>query len=225
MTREETLKILASLKVAYPHSFQRMKEKDGWAMVDLWQRQFASDRYEAVDAAVQSLIATRRVGYSPTIGEVKEQMIALRRANEPDEMAAWALVSKACSNGIYGYREEFAKLPPEVQAAVGRPEQLREWAMMDSDTVQSVVASNFMRAYRTGIERQREREMLPDSIRAILPDMKMTDRLTERIDTNDRSKSTGNGPNVRSPEQLGEPGTADPAGTEAAEAPPEGLVP
>ena len=74
------------------------------------------------------------------------------------------MVSKACSNGIYGYREEFAKLPPEVQRAVGAPEQLREWAMMDSDTVQSVVASNFQRNYRASQTRAREQAKLPPNV-------------------------------------------------------------
>ena len=83
-------------------------------------------------------------------------------------MSAWALVSKACSNGIYGYREEFAKLPPEVQRAVGAPEVLREWAMMESDTVQSVIASNFQKNYRATQERQKELEKLPQNVRDML---------------------------------------------------------
>jgi hypothetical protein len=164
MNTDETLAILSVLKAAYPHSYRGMKETDGWAMVNLWQVQFADVPAQEVAAAVNALIATRTAGYSPTIGEVKEQLQRIRQSGELDEIAAWALGSRACSNGLYGYREEYEKLPPEVQRAVGRPEQLKEWAQMDVETVQSVVASNFQRSYRTAIARQRDFEKLPASV-------------------------------------------------------------
>jgi hypothetical protein len=168
MTIEETLMILAVLKAAYPHAFKGMTRKDGEAMAQLWLRQFETESYAEVDAAVNALIATRTAGYTPTIGEVKEQIQRIRKKDDLDELAAWALVSKACSNGIYGYKEEFAKLPPDVQRAVGAPEQLREWAQMDVETVQSVVASNFQRSYRTTVARQRDFEKLPASVQNVV---------------------------------------------------------
>ena len=162
MNRAETLKILAILRAAYPHSF---RDVDVESTVALWTRMFAGDSYSDVDAAICSLISSRTAGYSPTVGEVKERLHALRTSSELPEDAAWALVSKACRNGLYGYRAEFEKLPPEVQRAVGAPEQLREWAQMDVDTVQSVVASNFMRNYRTRSARAREMDALPPDVR------------------------------------------------------------
>ena len=168
MSIEETLMIIAVLKAAYPHAFKGMTRKDGEAMAQLWLRQFASESYAEVDAAVNALIATRTAGYTPTIGEVKEQIQRIRKNNDLDELAAWALVSKACCNGIYGYREEFAKLPPDVQRAVGTPEQLKEWAQMDVETVQSVVASNFQRSYRTTVARRKDFEKLPASVQDVV---------------------------------------------------------
>ena len=168
MTREDTVKLLSLLKAAYPHSFKDMTKADAEAMLILWQRMFAGDDPALVSAAVDALISSRTVGYSPTPGEVKEQMQRLRKTNELDELSAWALVSKACRNGLYGYREEFAKLPQEVQDAVGAAEQLRAWAMMDTDTVESVVASNFQRNYRASRERQKELEKLPTNVREML---------------------------------------------------------
>lgn len=168
MSIEETLMILAVLKAAYPHAFKGMTRKDGEAMAQLWRRQFENESYSEVDAAVNALISTRTAGYSPTIGEVKEQIQRIRKNNDLDELAAWALVSKACSNGLYGYREEFAKLPPDVQMAVGTPEQLKEWAQMDVETVQSVVASNFQRSYRTTVARRKDFEKLPASVQDVV---------------------------------------------------------
>ena len=171
MTRDDTLKILSVLKAAFPHSFKDMTKRDAAAMVNLWAMAFAGDHYEAVNAAVMALIVTRTTGFSPTIGEVKAKLAAPKAAQELSEQSAWAMVSRACENGLYGYQKEFAKLPPEVQRAVGAPEQLKAWAGMDAETVQSVVASNFMRNYRTQKKLAAELKMLPPDLRGMIGDL------------------------------------------------------
>jgi len=178
MTKDDTIKILAILKAAYPHSFKDLTKVDADAMVNLWAITFAAETPEEVNAAVYALVSTRTAGYSPTPGEVKEQIRKLKQVDELDEMAAWAMVSKACSNGIYGYREEFAKLPPEVQRAVGSAEQIRAWAMMDADTVESVVASNFQRNFRARQGRDSELQKLPPNVQSFIGDVSEKMRLT-----------------------------------------------
>ena len=168
MTREETIQILAVLKAAYPHAYRDMTRTDAEAMITLWQTQFEAEPYPVISAAVNALISTRTVGYSPTVGEVREKLEMYRAFDDLTEHEAWALVSKACANGLYGYREEFEKLPPEVQRAVGAPEQLKAWAAMDSETVESVVASNFMRGYRVRQAREKELAVLPGNVREML---------------------------------------------------------
>ena len=83
-------------------------------------------------------------------------------------MSAWALVSRALRNGTYGAEEEFNKLPDDVKRAVGSPEQLHNWATTDEKTVETVIQSNFMRTYRTVIERKNQTAMLPESIKHTL---------------------------------------------------------
>lgn len=168
MDRRQVIETLAILKAAYPGSYNNMTEGDSKTMVALWERQFADEDARVVLAAVDALISTRTKGYTPTIGEVKEQIHKLRTTEELDAASAWAMVAKACRNGIYGYRKEFEKLPPMVQAAVGAPEQLREWAMMDAEVVQSVVASNFQKTYRITQQRQKELTMLPAEVRRMI---------------------------------------------------------
>lgn len=171
MNLKETLMILADLKVAYPHSFKDMQGADFQAMSLLWQKQFSSIPYMAVDAAMQALISTRTVGYSPTIGEVKEQLLNFSTSQELTDQDAWALVSKACSNGIHHSQEEFDKLPEDVQRAVGGPEQLKAWARMDEETVQSVIASNFKKTFRVSQERKKQLSMVAPEVRAVLSDL------------------------------------------------------
>ena len=135
--------------------------------IELWIREFEQDDFNLVYSAVRLLIRENR-DFAPNIGNIREKMRFLSSPQELTEVEAWALVSKACENGYYGYNKEFAKLPPEVQRAVGRPEQLRDWSVVDMDTFQTVISSNFMRSYRTSLARERELSMIPADIRAMI---------------------------------------------------------
>ena len=168
MNREQVIQILATLKLAFPHSFQNLGRTDMEGMIELWKRQFAGEDPLLVSAAVDSLISSRTVGYSPNIGEIKEQMHRIRTGDRPSEVDAWTLVEKACRNGIHGAAEEFAKLPPDVQRVVGGPEQLKAWAMMDSETVNSVIASNFRKSYFAAQEREKQNAMMPVNVREMM---------------------------------------------------------
>lgn len=165
MDRFQTTSVLSVLKAAYPHAFQNMSKADAEAMLNLWAMMFADESYEEVNAALVSLIATRTVGYSPTVGEVKEQIRKLHHTNDIDESAAWAMVSKATRNSSYYSHREYDKLPPLVQKAVGSAEQLRQWAGMDADDVETVIQSHFRKAYRAAAERDAELEKLPFQVR------------------------------------------------------------
>ena len=168
--KELTVKMLLTLlQSEYPGSFVNLDDRLMKLKTELWEKEFANDDLNLVYAAIRAYMKSPQ-NFAPTIGQIREKMDLLTgKAQESmSEQAAWALVSKACSNGIYGYREEFAKLPPDVQAAVGAPEQLREWAMMDVDTVQSVVASNFKRSFRAEQQRAKEISMLPASVQEMI---------------------------------------------------------
>lgn len=170
MTEQETELVMAVLHAAYPYFYRGASAADIDAAIKLWSMMFAADPYREVDAAVKSLIATKVEGYPPTISAVKDEIQKLHEAANgaltPQE--AWALVDKATRNGYWGYKKEFDALPPLVQKAVGAPEQLKAWAKMSEETVQSVVASNFMRTYRTIEAREREDAKLPPEVHAYI---------------------------------------------------------
>ena len=179
MNRKETQGVLALIKAAYPGSYRDMTREDLVAVVNLWQKQFEDMDSALVIAAVHALIAERAEGFPPTIGAVRAQARKLTAPQQMTELDAWALVSRATRNSAYGAEKEFAKLPPAVQRAVGRPEQLRAWAMMDVKDVESVVASNFMRAYRGAVALNREEKTLPRQVRDLLPEIRSLPEKTE----------------------------------------------
>lgn len=168
MDRAETLAVMAVLKAAYPAFYKDMSRKDAEGIVGLWVDMFKGDPAELVGAAVKALIACDTKGFPPHIGAVKEYMRKLTDQGGMTEQEAWGLVARAVRNGNYGSVEEFKKLPPDIQRVVGSPNQIKEWAMMDSDTLQSVVASNFQRSYKVIAQREREQKALPADVRQVV---------------------------------------------------------
>jgi len=168
MNREETLAIMGVLKTAYPAFYRDMNREAALQAVSLWNEMFRDDDAAVVAAAVKALIKTRVEGYPPTIGAVAEKIHELTKPQELTEGEAWGMVEKACRNGIYGYQEEFAALPPVVQKAVGSANQLREWAILDAGELKTVVASNFMRSFRAIQKREKEVAMIPADVRTLL---------------------------------------------------------
>lgn len=169
MDREETLKIMAVLRGAYPGFYRGMTAADAKGIVALWQEMFSAEPYQLVAAAVKALIASDPKGYPPHIGAVKEQVRHISQPEEMTEAEAWAIVSKALKRSTYNSQEEFAGLPPMLQRLVGSSNQLRDWALMDSSTVQSVVASNFQRSYKVRSAQKQALDKLPPEVLAALP--------------------------------------------------------
>lgn len=165
MNKTETLSLLAVLKAAYPNFYKDMKRSEAEGIVDLWTAMFADDPVDMVAVAVKSFIATDTKGFPPHIGAIKESITKLKTQDEMTELEAWGLVQNAVRNGLYNSKEEFDKLPKDIQRLVGSPNQLREWAMMETDSVNSVVASNFQRSYKVRMKSNREFLALPSDVR------------------------------------------------------------
>ena len=157
--------ILTLLQSEYPHSFANMDNRTMTLKRDLWKAEFRNDDINLVYAAVR-LYMKRPEEYAPSIGQVRENMNVLLAGHELSDQDAWVLVSKACANGLHHAREEFEKLPPEVRQAVGSPEQLKAWARMEEETVQSVVSSNFKKTFRATQERQKTQALIPPEVRS-----------------------------------------------------------
>lgn len=164
MNREETLKVFSVLKANYNNFFKTLSRTDAEAMVNLWNEMFFDSEYRLVGAAVKAYIASDTTGYPPNVGQINEQIRKLTASEEMTEQEAVGMIMKALSNGIYGAREEFDKLPPILQKLVGSPQQLRDWATMDIEEINTVISSNLMRSYRTLAKRETERQALPSNL-------------------------------------------------------------
>lgn len=172
MTRPETLMLMSTLRAAYPMYYAKQGVEDAKAAVNLWHMMFADDDAQLVSAAVKAFIATDTKGFPPVVGQIKAKLdMILREAyggGELTPMEAWGKVQKAIRNSSWHAQEEFDKLPDTIRAVLGGPSALRDYAMMDSETVNSVVASNFQRSFSARRDHVTEMRMLPADVKEFI---------------------------------------------------------
>lgn len=164
MDRDETKKLIIIIATSYPN----FKPNNLSQVVDVWHTMLEEYDYNDMSVALKTYILTDTSGFAPSIGQLVGKLKSITVSDELNEMEAWSLVSKALRNGNYGASEEFAKLPPAVQKAVGTPSQLRNWAQTDSESVENVIQSNFMRTYRSVLKREQEMDKLPVVFRQMI---------------------------------------------------------
>ena len=197
MTLNEAKNIVGLLMFNYPDTLRGNSDDALIAYIENWHFFFKDDSYAEVLAAVQKIISSSQERFAPNIGMIREQM---RKNREPNgglsEQEAWELVKRALRNGLYGYKEEFAKLPPTVQRCVGSENMIREWAEMESETLDSVVASNFMRSFRAIRQSAEEEARTPAAMREQLEAFR--DKVLLSIEA--PSKTTSEAPLEKKPE-------------------------
>ena len=164
MTREETVKIIRIMSDCYPN----YKPNNLSETVDVWQMMLEEYSCEQVAVALKAYITSNTSGFAPSVGEIVAKIQLVSQPQELDGMAAWGLVSKALRNGTYGAVEEFNKLPPLVKQAVGMPDNLKNWATSDYQTIETVIQSNFLRTYETVVKRANEINRMPDNIKSLI---------------------------------------------------------
>lgn len=149
-------------------SYPNYKPNNISETVDVWQMMLSDYDYNLVAMALKAYILSDTSGFAPSIGQLIGKIQTISQPQELDGMTAWGLVSKALRNGTYGAVEEFNKLPPLVRQAVGMPDNLKNWATSDYQTIETVIQSNFLRTYRTVVKRENEISCMPNDIKSLI---------------------------------------------------------
>ena len=150
MTHEGVKRLLMVMTSAYPNF-----HPSNMAMtLDVWENILKDYNDSDVAQALKDYIINDTKGFAPAIGQIIENLHTDN--NDPGELEAWGLVRKAIRNGTYGAEDEFRKLPDVVKKAVGSAGQIRDWAKMSLDSVDSVGQSNFLRSYRAALETKKK---------------------------------------------------------------------
>ncbi|OPZ65921.1 MAG: Loader and inhibitor of phage G40P [Firmicutes bacterium ADurb.Bin506] len=169
MTREETIKLIGIITMAYPNFDKFRDEKHIRSMVGVWADIFSEDDSGIVALAVKHHISTSK--WPPSIAEIRELMARISNPNiiPPDE--AWEAVQKlmyAHPERLYHSTDNY--LPKPIAEAVDAVGYSTLWAL---HCAASRGYSNkagldrvaFLQAYEAKTERIRQRAMLPSSLR------------------------------------------------------------
>ena len=170
MTETEVRKLLAMTQAVYPNYNPPSRE----AAVNAWLMCLSEYDNNVAMAAFKAYITTDTSGFAPNIGQLLDKLHAIQNPQELNEMEAWSLVSKALRNGYYGAAEEFNKLPPLVQKAVGSPDNLRNWSQTDVKAIETVIQSNFIRSYVAIVKREYEIKKMPADVQALIENVNKT---------------------------------------------------
>lgn len=161
MTVDEFAKLADAIKTYFPRDNMLPTDES----MELWFDMLNDLDYKAAYASLKKHVSTSR--FPPTIADIREGATDFITPEELNEMEAWSLVSKAIRNSGYNSVEEFAKLPPLVQNAVGLPDQLRTWAL-DENYNEEVAMSSFQRAYKTVLKRHEELQKMPQNVQNLI---------------------------------------------------------
>lgn len=160
MTREETIQVITLLAGNY-NSIAEKDKTQKQLMINTWQECLGDLDYKVVLQAVKMSIINSP--YPPTIHDIRKNAIEILKPNEKrSAIEAWEEAHKMISNGIYMTAEEFEKASPEVKKFFGNVRQVKELAMTDSDTVNTVTKGQFLKQYEILVERENARKMLPE---------------------------------------------------------------
>lgn len=170
MTKNEVIKLLMTIQTFYPN--YRVDNKE--FTINAWYTIIGDCDYKLMEKALRAYITTDTSGFAPNIGQLLDKLHAIQSPQELNEMEAWSLVSKALRNGYYGAVEEFNNLPPLVQKAVGSPDNLRNWSQTETNSIENVVQSNFMRSYRLVVNRENEIKKMPADVRTLIENVNKT---------------------------------------------------
>lgn len=182
MTRDETKILLSRMEASFPSWNPQVPLN---VRVDTWHEYLHKCDYSQALAAMRSYIISDTSGFPPTIGKFIEVMQNLYGKRSLSESDAWGMVLKALSNSIQNYREEFYKLPVDVQRAVGNPIQLRQWAMIEDFSGNSMkyIESSFKKSF------SKEHRAVRESMIAGIPVKKEMSKISNNVDK--RTKEHG----------------------------------
>ncbi len=168
MDKKDILECLSLLKVAYPYIYRDISDGDAKALVNLWSFSFADSDPQTVKFAVSELI--KRSSYAPSIADIRDYISSMEdiASGTPSDSQMWSILLRAVRNGHYNFREEFEKLPDELKAYVGQPEQLRAWAQIDESIFNSVNQSNFMKNFKASRQRVKDSKLLSPEVKQLL---------------------------------------------------------
>lgn len=166
MSRTEMVQIITLLAGNYEtiaNKSQQQKE----LMLNTWYECLGDLDYKLVLQAVKKTIIESP--YPPTIHEVRKNAIEfVNPATQKAGIEAWNEAIKMISNGLYMTEEQFNNYSSEVKRFFGSVNQVRQLAMVDMGTINTVTKGQFLKQYDILVQRDKEEKLLPAPMKEMI---------------------------------------------------------
>lgn len=140
MDTREWYEIAVYLKAAYGEKFNL--DKSG---LKVWYDNLMDLPAAEVKQAVKAVIMTSP--FPPTIADLRKKVAEGKVSSIPVAEEAWGKVRKALQNSLYNSKEQFERLDDISKSIIGSPGALTVYASMNSDEVETVIKSHFIKSY------------------------------------------------------------------------------
>lgn len=140
MEPKEWYEIAVYLKSAYGDKFNLNKSG-----LKVWLDNLSDLPTAEVKQAVRAVIMTSP--FPPTIADIRKKVAEGKVSSLPVAEEAWGKVRKALQNSLYNSKEQFERLDDISKSIIGSPGALTVYASMNSDEVETVIKSHFIRSY------------------------------------------------------------------------------
>lgn len=180
MTKKEIIAVLTLLAGNY-ESFAKRTETDEQVkiMVDVWQECMGDLEYPLVLKAIKKCIIDSP--YPPTIHDIRKNAIEIMNPSmQKTAIEAWEEAYSMICKGGYMTQEEFETHSPEVKKFFGNVRQVKELALTDLKTVNTVTKGQFLKQYDLLIERQKQENLLPKNFKEQLEKIRNIKKLEEK---------------------------------------------
>lgn len=165
MTSDDAITILTMVQTAYPS----YKPLDINIAVELWADAFRETPAGTVKAAVKAYIMGDHE-FAPNPGNINTLIYSMNALQEETPEELWAkYVRPAIRDSNYHAEERFEKFPLDLQKVIAAPRVLSGWASLPTETVDSVIYSQFLKSYRGYMSEKRQQNAYPPEIRAKIP--------------------------------------------------------
>ena len=158
MKKSETIQIISLLAGNY-ESIANKSDKQKSLMINSWQECLKDLDYPVVLQSIKKIMIESV--YPPTIADIRKNVVDIINPIEYDPLEAWNECYSMISRGNYMTQEEFEQYSPVCKKFIGSINQLRNYAMVETDTINTVVKSNFLKQYEILKNRERQESVLP----------------------------------------------------------------
>lgn len=174
MKKTETIQVLTLLASNYKSIDEKLNNPEkSKLLIEVWHECLGDLDYKLCMFAVKKAIMSS--SYPPTIHDIRSVATGIVRPQQEDKTAIeyWNEAYKMIRKGSYMTEEEFNKHSEVVKKFFGSVAQVKELALTDADTVNTVTKGQFLKQIDVIQTREKELELLPEAMREKINQIKI----------------------------------------------------